>query len=171
MNASNCECQTKKNLFSGWKVSIYPFFLMMGVAIFFSLIKSDGLIKANIAPENISFGAITSAVLVLFTSIFRVLYKGTARDWFIKIIIYLSNIATDLGFGAVGFYVGAEVTKNGLVAKAVFWFVGSILYWIVLNVLHSTPVVDSIPRQYRSVLIYVALPALCFVIAIFYFFR
>lgn len=167
MNASTCECQAKKSFFSKLKVSIYPFFLMMGVAIFFSLIKSNGLIKANIAPENISFGVATSAFLVIIASIFRVRYLGKGRDNLIKLMIYLSNIATDLGFGAVGFYVGSKFAKLEFGPNTVLWLLGAIFYWVLLNILHSSPVVDKIPPQYRTTLICFALPCLIFV-GVFY---
>lgn len=154
MNASTCECQTKKNLFSGWKVSIYPFFLTMVIAIFFLLIGNVEIVEENITGVNVKFGSVTGAVLVVIATIFRVLYQGKGRDCFINAIIYLSNIATDLGYGAVGFYVGSEIVKNGFVINTLLWLSGSILYWLLLNILYSTSVVDNIPTRLRSILVY-----------------
>ena len=171
MNAPTCECQTKKNLFSGWKVSIYPFILTMVIAIFFLLTGYVKIVEENITGINVQFGSVTGAVLVIIATIVRVLYHGKGRDWFINAIIYLSNIATDLGYGAVGFYVGSEIVKNGFVINTVMWLSGSILYWVLLNILYSTSVVDNIPSKLRPTLVYISIGILLIGYASYFFLK
>lgn len=171
MNASTCECQAKKTLFSGLKISIYPFFLTMVIAIFFLHLGNEEIVKENITGVNVKFGVVTGAVLVVIASIFRVLYQGKGRDRFINAIIYLSNIATDLGYGAVGFYVGSEIVKNGFVINTVMWLSGSILYWVLLNILYSTSVVDNIPSKLRPTLVYISIGILLIGYASYFFLK
>ena len=65
------------------------------------------------------------------------------RKFTVKILLFVSNVATDIAYGALGFYIGRELFRKPINPETWWWLGGTIAYWIAINILYYLALKES----------------------------
>ncbi|MFJ2462920.1 hypothetical protein [Pseudomonas sp. NPDC087615] len=124
-------------------VSIYPFILTILIALLSCWFGGGKFVGANVTVENLYFGVVVSAVCVATATVIRVFRNGLLRRFTVRVLLFFSNIATDIAYGALGFYIGRELFWTPINPEAWWWLSGAIAYWIAINILYFFALKES----------------------------
>lgn len=157
MNEANCQCKPKNYFLENQRVSIYPFLLTMAIGFICASVGFKILIDNNVSVVNLYFGVGGGALCIFLASISRYFDDGKARNFFVKILLFLSNVATDIGFGSAGFYVGSELVYSGLVMNTYMWILGAFALWLALNYLYKSALTENLTPEFRKIFVKVTI--------------
>lgn len=147
MNASTCQCKRKEWLpvkidnariwyLDNFKVSIYPFVLALIIAAIFTKLHAIEFVDENKSLVNLRYGAVGSACCVLFATIVRLITNEKLLKLVVRFLLFVSNIASDIAYGALGFFVSSQYLSETPHPQLAWWFFGGLLYWVIINFLY-----------------------------------
>ncbi len=147
MNAPICQCKRKEWLpvkidnariwyLDNFKVSIYPFVLTLIIAAIFTKLNALEFVDENKSLVNLRYGTVGSACCVLFATIARLITNEKLLKLIVRFFLFISNIASDIAYGALGFFVGSQYFSETPHHQLAWWFFGGLIYWAVINFLY-----------------------------------
>lgn len=157
MNAPTCQCKRKEWLpvkidnariwyLDNVKVSIYPLVLALIIAAIFTKLNVIEFVDENKSLVNLRYGAVGSACCVLFATIVRLITNEKLLKLIVRFVLFVSNIASDIAYGALGFFVGSQYFSKTPHPQLAWWFFGGLLYWVVINILYMQTNNNKITR-------------------------
>ena len=168
MNAPICQCKRKEWLpvkidnariwyLDNFKVSIYPFVLTLIIAAIFTKLNAIEFVDENKSLVNLRYGAVGSACCVLFATIVRLITNEKLLKLIVRFVLFVSNIASDIAYGALGFFVGSQYFSETPYPQLAWWFFGGLLYWLVINFLYMQTNNNKITRSQLKWLAFISI--------------
>lgn len=72
----------------------------------------------------------------MFATIARLITNEKLLKVIVRFVLFVSNIASDIAYGALGFFVGSQYFSDTPHPQLAWWFFGGLLYWAGINILY-----------------------------------